>query len=614
MRKKIIVAIVLNAIAILVSIETISYLTVREEHIDRSLENTLALAKIVSNCVEVFLSNNLERLQEFSHSAKINLNDSDWLPEQRMLETAYRYSLFTEGVFLLDKHGNKVLTYPPHIESFSNLSYITYVNQVLQHGKPVISNVYTMEPVKKRVIFMLTPLRDRSGALIGIAGGILSPMEEFLNTLLQSAKTVKHSYVEIIDSNEIVIASDTPKQVLQRHDHNGSLSMMIKEGKTGVVECRHGLSHGDTADRPTDLLALVPLQVAPWAVVVGDTMKDVFAPSIGLQKEFILFVLVLICASIVVSIMMSKHIAKPLTSLMSSVNRIASGDLSTPIGNLGSDEILTLSKSFDAMRLKLSASLDKIRAQNQELEIRVAKRTREIRESRRRIEHLLKKVISSQEDEQRRIARDLHDTILQDISALLIRLEICKLEPEGVSVEAIDDMREIVTKTIDSVHTVIKDLRPTLLDDLGIDAAIMWLVNKHLTKRGIKCHVEARSPIRKRLPSSVEVALFRILQEAIINITRHANAQNVYVALQAAESALLISIEDDGDGFDIHDVMRLPSENGRGLGIMGMKERASLVEARLDIFSLPGKGTRLCVEIPLTQAVDDTETACAQRT
>jgi two-component system sensor histidine kinase DegS len=115
----------------------------------------------------------------------------------------------------------------------------------------------------------------------------------------------------------------------------------------------------------------------------------------------------------------------------------------------------------------------------------------------------------------------------------------------------------------------------------------------------------------KRLPSSVEVALFRIVQEAIINITRHANARNVYVELEAAESALVISIEDDGDGFDIHDVMRLPSENGRGLGIMGMKERASLVEARLDIFSLPGRGTRLSVEIPLTQDAEDLENTYA---
>src|SRR3989304_193319 len=219
MQKKIIIGIILNVVVISATLGIISYLAVRES-IERSLQSRLALAKIISNYVEVVLNKNLYRLNDISLSGKINLDDRDWRPEKKMLETAYRYSLFTEGVFLLDKHGNELLTYPPHVDYFSNLTYISYVNQVLQTGRPVISNVYTIEPPRKKVIFMMMPLRDSEGRINGIAGGILGPTEHFLHERLQSGKIETNSYIEIIDANEIVVASGNPLRVFQHHAHD----------------------------------------------------------------------------------------------------------------------------------------------------------------------------------------------------------------------------------------------------------------------------------------------------------------------------------------------------------------------------------------------------------
>ena len=138
MQKKIIIAITLQVIVIASMLGIISYITINES-IDRLLTSRLALARIISNNVEVFINNNLNRLYDISLSGKIDLKDGDLETEKRMLETAYNYSPFTEGVFILDKHGNELLTYPPHVDYFSNLTYITYVNQVLQTGRPVIS-------------------------------------------------------------------------------------------------------------------------------------------------------------------------------------------------------------------------------------------------------------------------------------------------------------------------------------------------------------------------------------------------------------------------------------------------------------------------------------------
>jgi signal transduction histidine kinase len=599
MLKKILIVLILNVIVISAPLGIISYIAVHKT-IEQSLQNRLVLARIISEYVDIFLKKNLNKLSNVSLSVNINMKDSNWEPEKRMLEIAYKDSLFTEGVFLLDKHGNKLLTYPPHIEHISNLTYINYVNQVIQSGKPVTSNLFTMEPIKKSVLFMMTPLTDRKGRITGIVGGILNPTDDAINKLLRSAKIDNNSYIEIIDSNETVIASDQSSRVLQKHDHDSILSRMIKRGDSGILECRHGFSHPDAEEKPIDRLAFVPLHTAPWGVIVGQSEKDLFAPAIGLQWELAMLMLVFAAISIGCSVVMSNNLVRPLKSLISSANRIASGDLSTPIGNLGSDEILKLSRGFDDMRKKLAESLQKIMIQNINLETRVAIRTEEMRASRQMAEHLLKKAISSQEDERRRVARDLHDTILQDISAFLIKLDIWRLQPHLVTVGTIDEMREIVTKTIDSIHAVIKDLRPSLLDDLGIDAAVMWLLNKHLSGKGINCYLDVESPVkRKRLSPEVEITLFRILQESIVNIARHANAENVFVTLNARGAFVEISIEDDGDGFDSDQFMRFSTEDGRGLGVIGMKERASLIGGELEIRSKSGEGTRICLKIPL---------------
>jgi signal transduction histidine kinase len=603
MQKKIIIGIILNVIVISATLGIISYLAVHESN-ERSLQNRLELAKHVSNYIEVFLNRSLYRLNTVSRSGKINLGSSDRQPEKRMLETVYKYSFFTEGVFLLDRHGNELLTYPPRTGYFSNLTYIDYVNQVLRSGRPVISNVYTIEPIKKKVIFIMTPLRDSEGRIAGIAGGILGPTDHFLNQLLQSSNIEKNSYIEIIDSNEVVVASDNPLRMFQHHNHDSMLSNMIKEGKSGILECSHGFSHPNSETKSLDLLAFVPLSVAPWGVIVGQDQKDIFAPTLGLERKFLLLVIVFIGTSIIFSIGMSMNIVRPLRSLIASTNRIASGDLSASVGNVGSDEILTLSKSFDDMRIKLAESLESIKNQNAELENRVLIRTQQIRESRRKIRHLLKKVISSQENERRRIARDLHDTILQDTSAFLIKLDICRLQPELVTVEKIDEMRKIAVEIIDNIHQVIKDLRPAILDDLGIDAAIMWLLTNHLQDKGIDYYLDVETPIKKRLPPAVEITLFRILQESIINIARHSNAKNVFIVLGERESSIEITVEDDGEGFDVDELMRHPIEDGKGLGIIGMKERASLLEGKLQIYSKPGEGTKMCIEIPLKDRVE----------
>lgn len=598
MRKKIIIAITLHVLAIAFTLGIISYLSVHDT-IERSLTNRLALARTIANNIEVFLNSNLNRLYDISLSGKIDMKGNDPKAQKKMLETAYKYSLFTEGVFILDKHGNEILSYPPHIEYLANLTHINYVNEVLKYGKSVISNVYTIEPSKQKVIFMMAPLWDGDGMTTGIVGGILSPTSHPINQLLQNIKVGDNSFVDIIDANEIVVASDNPSRVLGHHDRNLELGNMIKAGKTGIVECKYGYSQGFSPEKPVDRLAVAPLSVASWGIIVGQAEKEIFAPANSLWKKFIALMLIFIGTSIVLSIIMTKNIVKPLKLLISATDNIASGDLSTPVGNMGSDEILTLSKSFDAMRQRLAESLEKLEIQNVELEKRVAERTKEVIESRKKIEQLLKQIISSQEEERKRISRELHDSIIQDISACLIKIDTFKLSLEPSIPDKIDDIRNIIMKAIDNIYKVIRDMRPSILDDLGIEASIIGILNRHLKENGINYYLDIDFSLDKKLSPEDEITLFRILQEAIINITRHSNAGNVFVTIENMESHVKICMEDDGIGFDIQEVESRPFVNNRGLGILGMKERASLIGWDINIHSNSNEGTNICILIPL---------------
>ena len=203
------------------------------------------------------------------------------------------------------------------------------------------------------------------------------------------------------------------------------------------------------------------------------------------------------------------------------------------------------------------------------------------------MENLLKMVISAEEEERKRIARGLHDETMQSLSALLMKIDMCsKMYADVVPSEKIDEMRNIALKTLDEIHSLIQNLRPTVVDDLGLEAGIRWLLDKHLAEKGITCDFNVIGAEEKRFNHRIETALFRIIQEAVINISKHASAENVFIVLQYMSDSIAVHMEDDGKGFDAADVLK-HTDDVRGLGIMGMRERAYLVDGKLKICSTP---------------------------
>jgi signal transduction histidine kinase len=600
MRRRITFSVILGIFTILIGLGVVSYVSVNDS-IRRSLANRLTLANIIGKYFDSLLETNLTRLYDISISGRVDFRDKDWESARKALKAAYEYSIFTDRIFLMDVQGNVVLTYPHQEEGQINLMSIPYVSRTILEGKPVISDVYTFESTQRKVIFALVPLRNREGKIIGVAGGEIDPTNYTFTQIIKSIPVGATTNIELVDSRGTIIASNDPKRILTSSDHNKFLGNLIASGKSTVGTCHRCHDEEKTGGQRTkDMLAFVPLSLAPWGISVREPQEIVFSPSTQLKKAFLVLSLISVATAFVLGIGLSRGIVKPVQSLINATQKIAKGNLSEPITSSSSDEIGTLARSFDAMRIKLHDSLESIQRHNIELEHRVMERTQQIRQSRNKVENLLKKLISSQEDERKRIARGLHDDILQDISAFLIKLDICKLYPEKISEEKIEEMRRIALKTIDGIHDVIKNLRPTILDDLGLEAAIKWLLDKHLGERGINHYLTIHAEKDKRFDPRVEITLFRIIQESIMNIARHSDAANVVVVLKAEGDAVVVDIEDDGEGFDVHSVLRHATDGGRGLGILGMKERASLLDGKLEVCSSPGKGTKVSLRIPLT--------------
>jgi signal transduction histidine kinase len=599
MQKKLIISLILYVIVMSVGLGILSAIAVNDA-IERSFQKSLTSAHTIANQLDFLLQTNISRLYDISLSGKVNLDTGNVVPVKQLLESIYQYSIFTEGVFLVNKHGDTILAYPARDYGKENLLFIPWVSRVLTEGRPIISNVYTIEPIKKPLIFVLVPLRDAAGEIVGAAGGAINPTNSVMSRLLRATVTseTENHYIEIIDSNEVVIASDKASHILVHHDHEGILSRMIKDHESGVNHCSHGFSKND--GKTQDELAVVPLESVSWAIVFGQNRDEVFQPARQLRNKFFLLALIFIATAVIFSIGISRNIVSPIRSLITATNRIGQGDLSVPVGNIGSDEIAVLGNSFDDMREQLAKSLESIQRQNSELEERVKNRTRQLEEKQIANTTLLKQLITSQEDERKRIARELHDESLQTLSAILMNIDMCLLHPELINPVKVGVMKDTIMKVINEMSKVIQNLRPTVLDDLGFEAAIVWLADRNLKDKNIRYYLNMSELAEERLSPEMQITLFRIIQETTMNIARHSEAENVFINIRTDKNKFTVIIEDDGIGFDPASVLE-NLQTGRGLGVRGMKERATQVNGKLNICSTVGEGTIVQCSVPLTR-------------
>ena len=288
-----------------------------------------------------------------------------------------------------------------------------------------------------------------------------------------------------------------------------------------------------------------------------------------------------ILLSLVVNFWIVRSALQPLRELRQRVDRVQSGQ---------AGRVIPLTGEADPDIQKLASALNSMLQ-------RLDERTLQLRA-------LSERAINAQEEERKRIARGLHDDTCQALSSLIINLE--RLEG-GLAAQLpelaprLTAARQLATLTLEDLRKVVYGLRPTMLDDLGLAPAIRWFARANLEQAGIQVAFDGLDETA-RLPSRLETALFRIAQEAVYNVLRHAQAQAVTISLVRADEgrAICLRVDDDGKGFDVARIsdqaVRL-----RRMGLIGIRERAELVGAEVTIVSTPGQGTQLQVYAPLSE-------------
>jgi signal transduction histidine kinase len=205
----------------------------------------------------------------------------------------------------------------------------------------------------------------------------------------------------------------------------------------------------------------------------------------------------------------------------------------------------------------------------------------------------LRRVVEAQELERRRLARELHDETGQALTSILLGLRALDetLDSEEAHA-ATSNLRELVVATLQDVRRLAVELRPSVLDDFGLVAALEQLTSSFSEQTGISVDFGAALGDR-RLPGEVETALYRVVQESLTNVVKHAQAQRVSIALTRMEGSVKAVVEDDGRGFD-------PAQpEGDGFGLVGMRERLALLGGRLRLESSQGAGTTIAADVPL---------------
>jgi signal transduction histidine kinase len=294
-----------------------------------------------------------------------------------------------------------------------------------------------------------------------------------------------------------------------------------------------------------------------------------------LTAQLLLTILLVSTTGILVAIFLTWILTRPILSLAHATQEVAKGDFSQRVKRWANDEIGDLADAFNKMTDEL-AHTDELRRE---------------RETLRR--QLMEKVIATQEDERRRIARELHDSTSQNLTSLILGLRIMETQCQQCAAQTkASDLREVASHTLDEVHDLSMRLRPRVLDDLGLAAALERLASEWQTR--YKIPVDVIIQLTERLPGDVETAIYRIVQEALTNIARHASAKSASILVERRGDLVRAIVEDDGIGFDIN------TDHGeRHLGLLGMRERAELLNGTLTIESSPERGTSIFIEIPL---------------
>ncbi len=523
------------------------------------LDDRLLLARSVAHGLDTSLSTAMQALGRLA----TDLPEDPEAASARLHQFRFQ-SPFRDAVYLLDGQGHWVAGDPrdaaplPTSWLGRHEAITPLVRKPGQEDAPVLAAV---QPFKRhgRDFFVVAEMRVRGSAL-----------GTFLTGLAPSAGM----QVLLVDAHGVVVASQDPSQLLTVLADADAYGDRIRANRPLVLDESAGM-----------LAVMAPLRFASLGVIIQQAEGSAFASLDAVGRALLITGLALTVLGALLVRTLSRSVVSPIRHLSAQAERMRTGDLTTPIAVAGDVEVEMLGRTLDNARTRLAETLGALQAFNEQLEAQVAARTKVIEEQHEERKVLVQRMLHATEDERRRLARELHDEIAQLLT--VVQMSLHRITPETPDLQ---QAAALLQQTQVEIHRLIHDLRPSLLDDLGLAAAMQSYADDHLTQHGVQVSLE----IEDGLPSvgEVETVIFRIYQELLTNILRHADAEHVSVELYRRDDRLVLAVEDDGKGFD-------PSVKSGRAGITGMRERAALVNGTITFDSEAGQGTHVVLEIPI---------------
>lgn len=408
--------------------------------------------------------------------------------------------------------------------------------------------------------------------------------------------------VYLLDSEGKVIFAPHGEGVGERlnNDHPACQAchkLLPKERPSSVVV---------TDDNQRVFRSMYPIKNAPECMTCHDPNKPLIgllltdipftkveaALSADLRENLLWWAGTILVTVIVVNLAMSRIVINRLQNLASGLAGFGQGQLSLRLPEDDPDEIGQLSQAFNNMSRRVEEEVAENRALTDHL----------YEQSQQRGE-LLKHLINAQENERKRVARELHDDLGQALGALAFQIEalenLIKRDKEG-AINQLNLTQELITNTTEQMYELILALRPSTLDDLGLISALQSLAERILEGSGIDFELNFDG-FTDRLEPELETTLYRIYQEALNNVRRHSGAKRVSISISISDGYLESDILDDGRGFELSKIESI-KDDPRGWGLLGIRERVSQWGGELEIVTEPGRGTVIHIRLPNAEA------------
>ena len=564
---------------------------------DRSLNERVAFAQMVSRQVDLSLlaaQNELVTL-----AAMADLTDGESQTERQALANLFIFSGTFSHVFLTDSTGRIVAaeSLDPTLQLQEIADADVGLTTALAASRAVITSVFMQSPERQPMFSISVPITDGNGEVVGSVTGHLD-LDGIVGSFIEPLGLGGTAYMEVLSQGgRVMVSSGDHTASPEEADYSTHFASLIDGGEATQGQCFscHGEGNGNVV-RTRQVLAFAPLRAVAGGVAIRQTEAEALAPTRRLVRYMLFAGCPLLILGLVFTWMSTRMVVRPVLTLTAASRRIAAGDLEVPITTSRHDELGQLAETFDRMRVGLRDSLSQMEDRATESEQRARDLAAMVAENTRLRDQVQELAIV---EERTRLSREMHDSLGQVLA--YVRLEtdeitrLLGLGEVGAASAKVVGVGKAVSEASGEVRQAVLALRTPSSPGLELPKMLQQYLESFRSQTGIEVSLDVRDSAAVRFAPLTALQLVRVVQEALNNVRKYAVADHAGLTFEVRDRQAVLTISDDGVGFDVSHVYA----GGQHFGIQVMTERMASLGGSLEIDSAAGQGTRVVVRLPL---------------